>query len=228
MSKGKVLLLLSGGFDSPVAGKLLQDEQFEVLGVHFSQEPFTDNGPEIKAKSLARMLNIVALYVVNIGMELLHISESSQPRNYFIHMKRLMYRLATEIGMKEKADFLATGESLGQVSSQTLHNLCCLSQALSDLPILRPLLGFTKREIVDLSRSYGFFETSCGPETCDRLGHRYPETHAKLETILEDEKRLDLSSILKNPLRTVRKVTDFSSLDSQSEKDLSLETSGLV
>ena len=203
----KVLLLLSGGYDSPISGYILKQLGFRVLAVHFSQEPFTDASHEEKALTLATMFNFTPFYVVNIGNQLLHITETCQPRQYFVLMKRLMYRLATNIAQLEGAEFLASGDSLGQVSSQTLSNMTIIDEALTTVPILRPLLSYSKMEIIDISRRIGTFEISSGPESCDRLGPKHPETHAKLVKVLNEEKLLDLPELMTNALSTVKKIS---------------------
>ncbi len=186
MKKQKALLLLSGGIDSPVAGWLL-GKSMEVLAVHFSFEPLTGNEPEVKSRALTGKLRFTKLFVVNIAKELKEIAEKCERKYYFILLKRLMYRKAADIARKEGCDYLATGESLGQVSSQTLENLRAIDQA-APLHVLRPLIAMDKQDIIRIAEEIGTFETSKGKECCDVLGPEKPSTKASLEKILEQEK----------------------------------------
>ena len=215
--KKSVLLLLSGGYDSPVAGYLVKNEGFHVKAVHFSQEPFTDNSPEIKAQQLAKRLGFDPLFIINISHQLLSISEQCKRSYYFIHMKRLMYRIATEIAIREGCQFLVTGESLGQVSSQTLSNLRCLDDAITTIPVLRPLIWMVKHEIISLNKMIGCYDISSGPETCDRLGPKHPETHARLEKIQQDEKKVDFQQLINKAMESLRKV-DTANLELSQEE----------
>ena len=164
----KVVLLLSGGFDSPVAGFLLQQAGYEVMAVNYSQEPFVDPSHSLKAQEIAEMLHFSPFLKINIANELLEISQTSKHAYYFVLMKRLMYKIATEIAKKYNCDFIATGESIGQVSSQTLMNLSVLEDSLTEIPILRPLITYSKDEIIQVAKKIGTFEISKQPESCDR------------------------------------------------------------
>ncbi len=181
------LLLLSGGIDSPVAGYLLR-KKMDIIAVHFSQEPFTNKMPEEKCEKLAKQLGI-KLIVKNLGEELENISKKCDHRYYFILMKRLLLREAEKIAKKEKCDYLITGEALAQVSSQTLDSLVAIDCAVK-MPVLRPLIGFNKQEIIDVAIEIGTFDISKGPEMCDVLGPKHPTTAPDLKAVLEEEKKL--------------------------------------
>lgn len=197
-----VLLLLSGGYDSPVAGHVLRQGGFDVLGVHFSQEPFTDNSPERKALLLAQKLGIQPVYVINVGMQLLEFSTHAKESYYFVLQKRLFYRLATTLAHRLGIQFIATGESVAQVSSQTLVNLTTLDQALTDVTLLRPLLGYNKQEIIDLAKKIGTYDTSTGPESCDKLGPKRPVINSLLENVLTEEEKFDIDGMVMESLAT--------------------------
>ena len=186
----KGILLLSGGFDSPVAGHLMAAQGLEIVAAHFSLEPITDDGAARKARTLCGILGIGSLYVVRVGEAFAEVAHSTNRRFYFVLTKRLMVRLADAIGDREGAEVLVTGENLGQVSSQTLASLRAID-AVARRPILRPLIGFDKQEIVDRAKSIGTYEVSKGPEICDLLGPPRPSTHARSDQILFEEAKLD-------------------------------------
>ena len=115
-----------------------------------------------------------------------------------------MLRIAEAFAERGRHDFLLTGENMGQVSSQTLENLYVIDRAVS-IPILRPLVGYDKLEIVNLAARIGTYEISRGPEVCDVLGPKHPSTAAHLQTILEEEGKLDLERIVKHAMENIRK-----------------------
>lgn len=189
------VLLLSGGFDSPVAGHLMAAQGLELIAAHFSLEPITDDAAAIKARTLCKILGIESLYVVRVGEAFAEVAHAANRRFYFLLTKRLMVRLADAIADREGADVLVTGENLGQVSSQTLASLRAID-AVARRPVLRPLIGFDKQEIVDRAKSIGTYEVSKGPEICDLLGPPRPSTHARMEQVLAEETKLDLDRLV--------------------------------
>lgn len=202
---GKGLLLLSGGFDSPVAGSLLKAKGIEVLALHFSYEPVTDDASVHKAARLAAHLGIPRLFVVRAGEGFKEVVRLCRHKLYFVITKRLMMRVASEVAEREDCRYLITGESLGQVSSQTLRNLSVIDRA-SMVPVLRPLIGFDKQEIIDRARAIGTYEISVGPELCDILGPKHPATQARLEDVEREEERLDMARIVAGMLATRQPV----------------------
>jgi len=198
----KGILLLSGGFDSPVAGHLMSRQGLDLIAVHFSLEPITDDSAAVKARTLCRILGIPSLYVVRVGEAFAEVAQLANRRFYFVLTKRLMVRLADAIGDRESADVLVTGENLGQVSSQTLASLRAIDAA-ARRPVLRPLIGFDKQEIVDRAREIGTYEVSRGPEICDLLGPPRPSTHARMDQILAEEAKLDIPRLVADGLTGV-------------------------
>lgn len=186
----KGLLLLSGGIDSPVAGYMMKQRGIGLAAVHFSLEPITDNGPEMKCRKIVDRLGIEKLHIINVAKEYQEIASKCIHKHYFVLTKRLMYRIAEKIAKKEKCDFLITGENLAQVSSQTLENLVVINRAV-EIPVLRPLLGFDKSEIIKTAEEIGTFEISKGPEVCDLLGPKHPSTRVDEKIVLEEEKELE-------------------------------------
>ena len=196
----KTLLLLSGGFDSPVAGYLLKEKGMEIVALNFSYELLTDNSPTQKSKEIAKMLGFEFL-TVDISEQLMDISKKCKRDLYFVLMKRLFLKIAEKVAQMKSCEFIITGDNLAQVSSQTLQNLVVVSQA-TEMPILRPLIGFDKQEIIDIAKEIETYEISKGKEHCDILGPEHPETRAKLEEVLEEEKKLgDLSSAVLKKLK---------------------------
>src|SRR3989454_9495783 len=192
---GRGVLLLSGGFDTPVAGHLMARRGLALMAAHFSREPITADAAAMKTRPLCGILGIPSLYVVRVGEAFAEVAQRANRRFYFILTKRLMVRLADGIADVEGADVLVTGENLGQVSSQTVASLRAID-AVAHHPILRPLIGFDKQEIVDRAKVIGTYEVSKGPEICDLLGPPRPSTHARLDQILAEETKLDLSGLV--------------------------------
>jgi len=200
--EGKALLLLSGGFDSPIAGHLMQRKGLEVLALHFSLEPVTDDASVTKAKKLAAGLDFGGLFVVRAGDAFKEIVKRTRHALYFVLSKRLMMRVASEVARREGCTYLITGESLGQVSSQTLANLSVIDTAAS-VPVLRPLIGFDKQEIIDRARALGTYDISVGPELCDVLGPEHPRTRATPDEVARAESNLDVAGLVRQVLETL-------------------------
>jgi thiamine biosynthesis protein ThiI len=198
----KGVLLLSGGFDSPVAGHLMHRQGLPLVAAHFSLEPITDDAAAVKARTLCGILGLDQLYVVRVGEAFAEVARLANRRFYFILTKRLMVRLADAIADREAADVLVTGENLGQVSSQTLASLRAID-AVARRPILRPLIGFDKQEIVDRAKAIGTYEVSKGPEICDLLGPPRPSTHARPDQILIEEAKLPSDRLIASCLTGV-------------------------
>lgn len=203
MKNKKALLLMSGGIDSPVAGKLAIENGYKIYAIHFSQEPFTDSTPKLKSIALCKLLGLKEIIIVNAGEEFKEIADNSYREYYFILIKRFMMKVSELIAEEKKIDYLITGESIGQVSSQTLSNLNTINQS-TKIEILRPVLFKNKQEIIDLSKKYEYFETSKGPEMCDTLASGNPRTQSTIEQILKEEEKCNMNQLVK---RTLRKIT---------------------
>jgi len=201
-TKPKALLLISGGIDSPVAGKLVQDK-LDLLAIHFSQEPFTDDSAEQKSLLLCKKLGLIEMIVVDAGEVLKEIANKTYREYYFILMKRFMMKVSEKIAEEKNCKYLITGESLGQVSSQTLSNLNTINQA-TKIEILRPVIFNSKQEIIDKSREFGFFETSQGPEMCDALASGSPKTKSNLEKLVEQEIHCEMDKLIERALKKIR------------------------
>ncbi len=197
------VLLLSGGFDSPVAGHLMARQGLGLVAAHFSLEPITDDAAEVKTRSLCGIIGVPTLYVVRVGEAFAEVAHAANRRFYFILTKRLMVRLADAVADREGAEVLVTGENLGQVSSQTLASLRAID-AVARHPVVRPLIGFDKQEIVDRAKAIGTYEVSKGPEICDLLGPPRPATHARLDQITEEEAKLPVDRLVAECLEGVQ------------------------
>ncbi len=193
---------MSGGIDSPVAGKLAKEKGYELQAIHFSQEPFTDSTPKLKSILLCKQLGIKEMIVVSAGEEFKEIAEKSYREYYFILIKIFMMKTSQLIAKEKKIDYLITGESLGQVSSQTLSNLNTINQS-TKIEILRPVLFMNKQEIIDLSKKYNYFETSTGAEMCDALASGNPKTQSTLKQVLKEEEKCNINELVKRALKKI-------------------------
>ena len=199
-SAGKGALLLSGGIDSPVAGYMMAKRGLNLCAVYFHAHPYTSERAKDKVIELARLVSRysgpIRLYVVPFTQIQLDIYEKCPHDQLTIIMRRAMMKIAEKIALKEKAEALITGESLGQVASQTLQSLAC-TNAVCQMPVFRPVIGFDKDEIVEISRKIGTFETSILPyeDCCTIFVAKHPVTKPKMTNILESETHLpDLES----------------------------------
>ena len=183
---GKVVSLMSGGIDSPVATWKLMKRGAVVVGVHFSGAPVTDDASEYIVDDLAHALapagGIRRIYTIPFGNYQKAIASECPPNLRIVLYRRLMFRVAQGIARIENAKALVTGESLGQVASQTLENIAAVN-AVVDIPILRPLIGSDKLEIIDVAKQLGTFEISSRPadDCCTLFMPRSPETHARIK-----------------------------------------------
>ena len=200
-SNGRATLLLSGGIDSPVAGWMIAKRGVSVSAVHFYSFPYTSERAREKVLDLARILSEslcgIRVHVVPFTDIQMQIHEKCHEDYTTIIMRRYMMRIANEIAKKEHAQALITGESIGQVASQTMHALSC-TDAVADMPVFRPLIGFDKSEIIDIARRIGTYETSNLPyeDCCTVFTPRHPATRPKMEIILEGESKLDSEALI--------------------------------
>ena len=183
------IALLSGGIDSPVAIHLMQD-RLDIIAAHFHQMPLTDEKEIEKVKQLVRVLELPKVYLVPFTPVLKSLVELCSHKQYFVLQKIAMMKAATLIAQKENAQYLITGENLGQVSSQTLSNLVSITTHVS-LEIFRPLLTYDKEEITKVAKKIGTFDISKGPEICCLLGPKHPATKTDVADIGKELERLD-------------------------------------
>ncbi|MEK7229274.1 MAG: tRNA uracil 4-sulfurtransferase ThiI [Candidatus Binatota bacterium] len=200
-ASGRAVSLISGGIDSPVASYRMMQRGCRLIFVHFHSAPYLDKSSQEKVRELVKLLTrhqfASRLYLVPFGeIQRQIVAAVMRPLRVVLY-RRMMMRIAEAIAKKEKASALVTGESLAQVASQTLENLAVIEKAAT-LPILRPLVGMDKQEIIDQARRIGTFETSCIPDQdcCQLFVPRHPATKARLADVEEAESRLDLAGLI--------------------------------
>ncbi|MBD3319005.1 hypothetical protein GF342_03790 [Candidatus Woesearchaeota archaeon] len=185
----KAILLLSGGFDSIVAYDMLK-KYYEIDAIHFHYAPITDKKSTEKALALAKHIGLSRVHVCAIAPVEAEILKHCDKKHFFVLSKRSMMRIAALLAKELGAEALITGESLGQVASQTLQHLAIIADAVP-LPVLRPLLTWNKEEIIQHSRRIGTYDIAKGPEMCNILGPKHPATNATLRAIQQQERNFD-------------------------------------
>ena len=199
-ASGRVVSLISGGIDSPVASYRMMQRGCKLVFVHFHSTPYLDKTSQEKVYELVKILTrhqySSRLYLVPFG-EIQRQIVAAVPRPLRVVLyRRMMIRIADFIAIREKATALATGESLAQVASQTLQNIAVIEKAANHV-ILRPLIGMDKQEIVDQAKRIGTFEVSIIPDQdcCQLFVPRHPATKAKLDEVEKAESGLDLPGL---------------------------------
>jgi thiamine biosynthesis protein ThiI len=199
-SSGRALLLLSGGIDSPVAGFMTAKRGVSIEAVHFQSPPYTSEAGKQKVLDLAKLVSAYAgpvrVHVVPFTEIQMDIYKSCPHEELVIIMRRFMMRIAEKIARNIGAVALITGESIGQVASQTLESMTATG-AVVNMPILRPLIGMDKEDIVRIAREIGTFETSILPyeDCCTVFTPKHPKTKPHIEDILEIEKSVNLEEL---------------------------------
>ena len=209
---GTAVSLLSGGIDSPVACHMIAKRGVKLELVHFYSPPYTSVQAKEKVVALAKLLapwcGRMKLHVVPFT-EIQEAIRANCPEDHFtLVMRRFMMRLAQGVAARTGAKALVTGESLGQVASQTMDALT-VSDQVCTMPVLRPVIGMDKAEIVRLARQIGTFETSILPyeDCCTVFTPRHPRTHPVLADVLEYEKALDIDGLVERALAGVERIT---------------------
>ncbi len=192
---GKAMLLLSGGIDSPVAGYMVSKRGVKIDAVYFHAPPYTSERAKQKVVDLARKISkytgTICLHVINFTDIQLAIYEKCPHEQLTIIMRRYMMRIAEQIALENDCLALVTGESIGQVASQTMQSLAVTNEVCT-LPVFRPLIGFDKQEIIDVSEKIDTFETSILPyeDCCTIFVAKHPVTKPELKAIKKSEERL--------------------------------------
>jgi thiamine biosynthesis protein ThiI len=199
---GRVIALLSGGIDSPVAAYRMMRRGCQVSFVHFHGAPFLDRRTQEKTREIVKLLTryqyTSRLYLVPFGEVQQEVVVNTPAPYRVLLYRRLMARIAEHLASLEGAKALVTGESLGQVASQTLENLTVIEEAVK-LPLLRPLIGMDKEEITEQAKEIGTYEISIQPDQdcCTLFVPRHPATRATMDDIGRAEMTLDLDRLVK-------------------------------
>ncbi len=211
-TNGRATLLLSGGIDSPVAGWMIAKRGVQINAVHFHSYPYTSDRAKEKVLELARILSEsccgIRVHIVPFTHIQMEIHEKCPEEYTTLIMRRFMMRIAERVAQKEHCEALITGESIGQVASQTMQALGTTDSVVS-MPVFRPLIGFDKSEIIDIARKIDTFETSSLPyeDCCTVFTPRHPATHPKMEKILMGEEKLDTEALIQEALEGIELVT---------------------
>ena len=211
-TNGRGLLLLSGGIDSPVAGYMMAKRGVRIEALHFESFPYTSERAREKVLELASILAEYAGEVRVHIVSLTHIQEElvkACEEDYFtLLLRRYMMTLAERVAKYKGCTALITGESIGQVASQTMQALCVTDCAVS-MPVFRPCIGMDKEEIITISRLMGAFETSIQPyeDCCTVFTPKHPKTKPELEKVLEQERKLDFDALCDEAFETLYTVT---------------------
>ncbi len=206
---GKAMLLLSGGIDSPVAGYMIAKRGVKIDAVYFHAPPYTSERAKQKVVDLARIVSKytgpIYLHVINFTDIQLYIYDKCPHEELTIIMRRYMMRIAEHIAKETDCLGLITGESIGQVASQTMASLVATNE-VCELPVYRPLIGFDKQEIVEVSEKIGTYETSIQPfeDCCTIFVAKHPVTKPNLNVIRRHEHNLDerIDELVKEALET--------------------------
>jgi len=212
---GKLVSLISGGIDSPVASFMMMRRGAKIVFVHFKNKTISSGAGDDKIKKLIEMLSHFQgkskLYIVPFEEFQKEIIAKIPSKNRMIIYRRIMFRLAEIIAKKENAKGFVTGDSLSQVASQTIDNINVIYDA-ANLPVLAPLIGINKQETIDLSKQINTYETSIIPyqDCCSFLIAKHPETRAKLNEIVEQEKNLEIDRIIKKNITKIKPISALS------------------
>ena len=210
-SNGRAVTLLSGGIDSPVASYMIAKRGVQVIPVHFFSFPYTSEQAKEKVIELARLLTGFCGRLTVEVVPFTRIQEEIRkncPEEYFtLIMRRFMMRISEKVALSNGCAALVTGENLGQVASQTMEAIRVTEECVS-LPVMRPLIGMDKEEIVKLARKIGTFETSILPyeDCCTVFTPRHPKTRPTVEEVLEAEAALDAEVLVEEAFKNIERI----------------------
>ena len=211
-TNGRATLLLSGGIDSPVAGWMIAKRGVHISAVHFHSYPYTSDRAKEKVLDLARILSEsccgIRVHIVPFTKIQMEIHEKCPEEYTTLIMRRFMMRIAERVAKIENAEALITGESIGQVASQTMTALNTTNMVV-EMPVFRPVIGFDKSEIIEVARKIGTLETSSLPyeDCCTVFTPRHPATNPKMDKILEGESQLDMEALIDEAVAGIELVT---------------------
>lgn len=206
---GKAALLVSGGIDSPVAGYMMAKRAIELISIHFASPPYTSKRAEQKVHSLlmkvAEFCGKIKLYVVPFTKVQEEIQKSCPENYYTLIMRRFMMKISETIAKENRCEALITGESVGQVASQTLSALA-VTDAIVSMPVFRPLIGLDKTEIIKISRDIETFDISVLPfeDCCTVFTPKHPKTRPHLSEVENIEKNLNYDLLCENAIKNAK------------------------
>ena len=210
-SAGRAALLISGGIDSPVAGYMMAKRGLELMAVHFASPPYTSERAEQKVHSLLKQVSKysgrIALFVVPFTETQELIKDNCPEEIFTVILRRMMMRVAQKIAAKEHAGALITGESVGQVASQTMQAIAC-TDSVCEIPVFRPLIGMDKDEVVAISRKIETFDISILPyeDCCTVFTPKHPRTRPTIDYVEECEKALEVDRLVNEAAENARFV----------------------
>lgn len=208
-TSGKGMLLISGGIDSPVAGHMIAKRGMSIDCIHFHSYPYTNIQAREKVIELAKILSTYTCGTTLNIVSVTHIQEEIHRKcngDYMVTLlRRFMMRIAERVALKCGAQCLITGEALAQVASQTVEGMTSSNSVIEKLPVLRPLCGFDKDEIIERSRAIGTYETSIEPyeDCCTVFLPKHPVTRPKIADVMEEEKKLNVESLVEEALKSL-------------------------
>lgn len=213
-TNGKGMALLSGGIDSPVAAYMIAKRGVEIEAVYFHAPPYTSERAKQKVIDLAKLVSqysgVLKLNIVNFTDIQLAIYDNCPHDELTIIMKRVMYKIAQELAIRDDCQCIITGESIGQVSSQTTQSLQVINMVADKVPVFRPCIGMDKQEIIDIAEKIGTYETSILPyeDCCTTFVAKHPVTRPKLEQIEKSEKALEgiIEELYEKAMETIEVV----------------------
>jgi len=206
----KAVSLISSGIDSPVATYLMSKKAEEIILLHGDITPFTDEREKKNFLALAKQLKKICkckiqVFLILHGGSLTSFKQNCENKFTCVFCKRMLLRYAEKVAEKNECDAILMGDSLGQVASQTLQNINTIEQAVK-IPVLRPLIGFDKEEVIAIAKEIGTYSLSIKPSSgCSAVPNK-PSTQAKLEKILEEEAKIDVDEILNNSVKNSEEV----------------------
>jgi thiamine biosynthesis protein ThiI len=207
----KFVSLISSGIDSPVATYLLSKNAKEIILLHADIRPFSDDREVENFLKLAKHLKkitscVMKVYLINHGPSLNEFKINCNNRYTCIFCKRMLLRYAEKIAEKEKAAAIIMGDSLGQVASQTLQNISTIEHSIK-IPVLRPLIGFDKEDIVKIANKINTYNISIRPSSgCEAVPNK-PSTNAKIDTILKEENKINVDKLVKKAVKETQIIT---------------------
>ena len=209
---GRGMALLSGGIDSPVAAWMMAKRGLDISAVHFFSYPYTSEQAKEKVIDLARIVarwsGKITVSVVPFTHIQTEIRDKCQEDYFTLVMRRMMMRISQRVALHQNCGCLITGESLGQVASQTMEAMTCTG-AVCDIPVFRPVIGMDKEEIVTVARKIDTFETSILPyeDCCTVFTPKHPQTKPRLEDVEREEAKLDIEALVEEAFQGVQRIT---------------------